>query len=353
MQFKWSVSNGANLRQFSLGAGCVARCFAFLTPSGLPIGRLSKGAAIPGHGERGLPARISRHPAGELEGCPAGCGTLRAGCPRSPKLQVRISEAKCVCTSGRCPRLQYFVPSGLLGLKLVPFISVPREVNRTDRTSGSAHRVPSRSTRPSSAFSLIELLVVIAIIVILSVLATAGLNSVSRSTKLANTAQRLGDQIALARQTAVARNLPVEVRLYKLPEFDSTTGGASLWRGTQLFILDGAMAVPASRLLLFPHRVIVSENATVSPLLQNSSTGLGAEITPTSNVGAFSTGNVRYKAFTIRPNGTLAASNSIPDLNWFFTLHQENDQKPDGLKPANFVTIQINPVTSKVTVLRP
>ena len=223
----------------------------------------------------------------------------------------------------------------------------------TEMRPVSAHRVPSHATGPSSAFSLIELLVVMAIIAILSVLATAGLNSISRATKLASAAQRLGDQIALARQTAVARNLPVEVRLYKLPEFDSTTGGASLWRGAQIFIMDGTNAVPASRRLLFPHRVIISENGTVSPLLQNSATGLGAEIIPTSNVGAFSSGNVRYKSFTIRPNGTLTASNSIPDLNWFFTLHQENDPKPDSLKPANFVTIQINPVTSKVTILRP
>jgi len=117
--------------------------------------------------------------------------------------------------------------------------------------------------------------------------------------------------------------------------------------------MEGTNAVPASRLLVFPHRVIISENAAVSPLLQSGSSGLGAENTPTSNVGAFSTGNVRYKSFTIRPNGTLSANNSIPDLNWFFTLHQENDPQADGQKPANFVTIQINPVTSKVSVLRP
>ena len=234
-----------------------------------------------------------------------------------------------------------------------PKCSVSPEINLPARISLSALRVPPCSAGPSSAYSLIELLVVVAIIGFLSVLATAGLNSVSRSTKLANAAQRLGDQIALARQTAIARNLPVEVRLYKLPEFDVTTGGASLWRGVQIFIMDGTIAVPASRLVLFPPRVIISENAAVSPLIQNSSTGLGAEITPASNVGAFSTDNVRYKSFTIRPNGTLAASNSIPDANWFLTLHQENDPKPDGLKPANFVTVQINPVTSKVTILRP
>jgi uncharacterized protein (TIGR02596 family) len=173
----------------------------------------------------------------------------------------------------------------------------------------------------SPAFSLVELLVVISIISIISAAAIGGLSNVSRSTNLASAAQRLGDQFAVARQTAVARNLPVEVRIYKLPDFNSTTGGATLWRGLQLFIKDGTNEVPASRPLFFPQRVIISENADVSPLLS----GLGAELTPTSNVGAYTTANVRYKSFTIRPNGTLTSSNSIPDTDWFLTVHHEND----------------------------
>lgn len=221
------------------------------------------------------------------------------------------------------------------------------------KSADSSQNKCSGSGGLTSGFSLIELLVVIAIIAVLSVLATTGLSSVSRSAELTNAAQRLGDQIVLARQLAVARNLPVEVRLYKLPDFDSTTGGPSVWRGAQIFIMDGTTAVPASRLLLFPRRVIISEEAAVSPLLQSGSSGLGVEATPADNVGAFSTANVRYKSFTIRPNGSLTADNSIPDLNWFLTLHQENDPKPDGQKPANFATVQINPVTSKVTILRP
>jgi hypothetical protein len=80
---------------------------------------------------------------------------------------------------------------------------------------------------------------------------------------------------------------------------------------------------------------------------------LGTELTPPSNVGAFTAANVRYKSFTIRPNGTVTATSSIPDANWFLTVHHENDAKPDGIKPANFATVQINPVTSKVTILRP
>ena len=203
------------------------------------------------------------------------------------------------------------------------------------------------------AFSLLELLVVIAIIAVLATLATAGLDSVSRSTKLASAAQRLGDQIALARQTAVARNLPVEVRLYKLPDFDQTSGSPTVWRGLQLFLMDGVNATPVTRPLFFPHRVIISENSAVSPLLQNSTSGLGAEITPAASFGAFASADVRYKSFTIRPNGTVTSSNNVPPENWFLTLHHENDPKPDGLKPANFATIQINAVTGKVSILRP
>ena len=210
-----------------------------------------------------------------------------------------------------------------------------------------------RGSGYSPAFSILELLVVIAIIGILATLATAGLDSVSRSTKLASAAQRLGDQIALARQTAVARNLPVEVRLYKLPDFDLASGSPTIWRGLQVFLIDGLNATPVTRPLFFPHRVIVSENGEVSPLLQNSASSLGEEVTPSSRVGAFAPADVRYKSFTIRPNGTVTSSNNIPAENWFLTLHHENDRKPDGIKPANFATIQINPVTGKVSILRP
>lgn len=212
---------------------------------------------------------------------------------------------------------------------------------------------PFFAERQPAAFSLLELLVVIAIIAILATLATAGLDSVSRSTKLASAAQRLGDQIALARQTALARNLPVEVRLYKLPDFDQTSGSPTVWRGLQVFLVEGGNATPVTRPLFFPNRVIISENNAVSPLLQNSASGLGAEVTPTAPVGAFPSANVRYKSFTMRPNGTVTASNNIPSENWFLTLHHENDPKPDGLKPANFATVQINPVTGKISVLRP
>ena len=196
--------------------------------------------------------------------------------------------------------------------------------------------------KKSPAFSLIELLVVISIIGILSAAAIGGLSNVARSSNLTSAAQRLGDQFALARQTAVARNLPVEVRIYDLPDYDLTTG--NLMRGIQLYLSDGT---PVSRPLLFPQRVIISTNTTASPMIASMDSG-------TNKFSSF--GDRSYNSFTIRPNANLSVTNtnSLTDTNCFLTLHHDNDAKPDsGITPANFATVQINPVTSKVTILRP
>ena len=80
----------------------------------------------------------------------------------------------------------------------------------------------------------------------------------------------------------------------------------------------------------------------------------GAMDSGTTTFSSF--GSRPYKSFTIRPNATLSVTNanSLTDTNCFLTLHNENDAKPDGgIIPANFATVQMNPVTSKVTILRP
>lgn len=204
-----------------------------------------------------------------------------------------------------------------------------------------------KSHAHNTGFSLVELLVVIAVIAILSTMATAGLKNVARSTNLASAAQSLADQMALARQTASARNLPVEIRIYQLPEFDSTSGANMRWRGLQSFLMDGTKATPLGRATLFPSRVVVNSTAA-SPLF--------AAMEQTSGpFPGFGTDARPYRTITIRPNGQVetGTSTTLADNQWFLTLHHENDPVVANSLPANFVAVQINPVTGRVGTLRP
>jgi prepilin-type N-terminal cleavage/methylation domain-containing protein len=70
----------------------------------------------------------------------------------------------------------------------------------------SSHRV---------GFSLVELLVVIAILVLLATVSLPAFNSITRGSNLQRAGQMIGDQFALARQEAVARNRDVIVQFYE------------------------------------------------------------------------------------------------------------------------------------------
>jgi uncharacterized protein (TIGR02596 family) len=195
-------------------------------------------------------------------------------------------------------------------------------------------------------FTLLELLVVIAIIAILSSLAIAALGNVSRSANLTNAAQRVGDQLAMARQAALTRNLPVEVRFYQVPDWDADPGAvAEYWRAVQGFVRDGTNATPLALPVLLPARVAINEQA--SPLW-GKLTNTGSAVLP-------GFGSRSYRAITFRPNAMvdgLDVDNFNP-AQAYLVLHHENEAGDGGALPANFAVVQLNPLTGKVTVLRP
>src|SRR5436190_14571461 len=91
-----------------------------------------------------------------------------------------------------------------------------------------------------SAFSLIELLVVIGIIALVITFAIPSANSMLRGSQLTQGAQQFSDQIAYARQAAIARNRPVEIRFYRYADLEvpgEKIDKPDTWRfhGYQLF----------------------------------------------------------------------------------------------------------------------
>jgi uncharacterized protein (TIGR02596 family) len=187
----------------------------------------------------------------------------------------------------------------------------------------------------SSAFSLIELLVVIVIFSIMAVLAVPAFNSVRGAGEVTRGGQVLADQIALARQEAAAKNRDIEVRIVEVGGSDPG------YRGVQLWMRGETATNQVGRIETMPDRVLISSNPTLSPLLNASTTVSG-------NANFGSLGNRPYKGFRIRAGGTL--DSQITTSNNFLTIQSAN---VSNSLPANFFAVRVNPVTGRVTTHRP
>jgi uncharacterized protein (TIGR02596 family) len=146
----------------------------------------------------------------------------------------------------------------------------------------------------------------------------------------------IADQCTLARQEAVTRNRNVEVRFFRLP------GEASpAWRGLQVIrIEENGGQVPVGKLLFLPEGILISDSETLSPLMMAGDPIIGQVENPTY-------GTLIYRAFRFRPNGSTGGALGAGN---FLTLCSARAQ---GSPPANFCTVQVNPVTGKITTYRP
>jgi uncharacterized protein (TIGR02596 family) len=202
----------------------------------------------------------------------------------------------------------------------------------------------SRSAR--TAFSLVELLVVVAIIAILAGLSVTGFNSILRSSRLDQAGRAVLDEINLARQVASARNENVELRFIRRPR-DDGSGSNVYWQ-----VQSGVLSVTGTTTNFSPLRPAASlpagtameTNATLSPLL-----AWGQEKTQTNP-------NYKFVALTVRPTGEVEPVNT-PPVNalpqWCITIVPERQMGQPLAQIADFVTIQIDPLTSRPRSYRP
>ena len=98
----------------------------------------------------------------------------------------------------------------------------------------------SPTSQRAHAFSLIELIIVISVIVIIAAFTLPAMNTVLKGSQLSQGAGLIIGQLNIARQQAIARNKPVEVRFYRfadpeVPGEDVTTPATGKFRAMQLF----------------------------------------------------------------------------------------------------------------------
>jgi uncharacterized protein (TIGR02596 family) len=200
-------------------------------------------------------------------------------------------------------------------------------------------------------FSLVEMLVVLTVVSILALLAVAGFSS-TREANIANGAQMVKGALKLARQIAVAQNRVTEVRFY---ENTTTPTGGPAYAALRVEVYDvtGTTATPASHIIYLPAGVIMVADTSYSTLLSpTTNPATRTENLPSSALRS-------YTVVQFRPTGitTLSAVGSTPAVGtsdqWFVTLKLASDPLKGSLPSANFVAVQVNPVTGETLLYQP
>lgn len=186
-----------------------------------------------------------------------------------------------------------------------------------------------------SAFSLIELLVVVAIIGILAALSLPALGSIQRASSVNRGGQALSDAIISARQEASSRNRNIEVRVI-------ATGNPPDYRAFQTWISDdrGVMG-PLGKITPLPEGALISTDSQLSPILQAN-----ADLAGATNFGSL--GSCSYVSLRIRAGGL--PDPGITTTNNFLTVRALTD---NANPPVNYYTVRLSPATGRVTIHRP
>jgi uncharacterized protein (TIGR02596 family) len=210
-----------------------------------------------------------------------------------------------------------------------------------------------KRVRSIAGFSLVELLTVVGLIVLLMAIALPVFVPLTGAARLSRATTLLSDTLNLARQTAMTRNADVELRFYKLK--NGRGGGGDRFRAFQAYLLaDPAHPRALDGLRHLPDSVIILDDASFSTLLDHANparSGLdhGQENIPAREATA------DYVSFRFRPaGGTTLTPVTPPNDLWYLTLGLEAQATHAAPQlPANYATIQVEPVTGRVKVLRP
>lgn len=209
-------------------------------------------------------------------------------------------------------------------------------------------------TKNHRGFSLIELLAVVAIIGVLAVATLPSIRGSLDSIQLGGVADTVSAELLLARQTAMSRQLPVELRIYQ-----SDTPHGLKWN--MIAALIPALASGrdedewVTRGIKFEGNVVFDDNASYSTVISLATPYvpdqvLGPWIAKESATAPHSLRDKDYVAMIFNPDGS---TNLKPDNQWCLSLKNAT-AKPLGDRPAaNFITLILDRVSGRAMIYQP
>lgn len=225
-----------------------------------------------------------------------------------------------------------FLPSGL-ALQAVPFSLLRQQGAGVKRW---------RSTRHPAAFTLVEVLVTVTIVVMLFAAAAAGAKKSWASQELKASAIRLSHDLALASQTAVKLNQPVQVRFYKYEGLDNASGTPQ-FQSYQMVVRDPRSGVvrPLLERQSFEGPTVLSSFPRFSSLVSKT------EKRDREKDPDLAIGNYEYASVEFRPNGRTNLDPAAKQ-KWTLTLIPPAWTDRIGELPPDFQTLSIEPLTGAV-----
>lgn len=203
----------------------------------------------------------------------------------------------------------------------------------------------------SRAFSLIELLAVMGIIVIILAFVAPAAIGIVRGNKMTQASQIVSGQLSLARQTAITKNVPVEVRFYQFADPETpgeTVSDPSTWRfrAVQAFeVVKARILTPLQEIRYLPGGVVLDSGSTLSSLLSSPVPEDGRD--PIARAGT----SYKFSSVRFRPDGSVTGvSLGVPS---FMTLHNLSDGDRLSSAPNNYVAIEIDPINGTLKEFRP
>lgn len=199
-----------------------------------------------------------------------------------------------------------------------------------------------------SAFSLLELLCVIAVIAIMTGLGARALGGLNRSYTITQSAEDLRGLLLIARQEALTRNSPVEIRFCRPSASDPVGFVQSI-----LHKADGTL-LPLARPLKLPDTVLIdlsSSNLRSTLFNQTNAVSNTTGFAPNTSGLSLPGLGTTYEVFSffLRPNGSTSLplnAGSLPCITIRDALIASNP-------PTNYATLLLDPANAKTFIVRP